>query len=222
MANLIFIDEKTNYDDDHNGRILRITYELLTVGYIECVELVRSISKKYFCVSEIGTQTGKWHMQCWMDMTGDIKEAAVRARIRAFCKQHSGDSKGNALWSMKKSDDYLPIRYVSYLMKEDCSPIHNLSASELDKVHQRQAEYVAERKAKKAAKVAVWKKIYGTIEHPELVDYVGVCEIVVRYHIDNELLIRIHQLTSYAKTIYAKCRPDEAVNDLVTLMCKQQ
>ncbi len=163
-----------------NTYCIRITYDLLTKSYIECVKwlLTKFTPKKYFIVTEYGTLTGKYHLQCFVDF-GETSVNTFRTEIQKYVnqfKEKKDDNKdgkkkkktakgGNAFYSCKKADSELPIDYLSYLTKEDEKPIHNFTQEELDQVLERQEQYLQDRKKQREEKQPAWKRFI--IEHED-------------------------------------------------------
>lgn len=129
---------------------IRITYALLDdTSYNEAVRLVQNDADRYYLVSEIGSKTNKPHLQGWIDI-GDRKIGTVRKHIREYVKNHNTDKKsGNEYFSVKQCDEEIPSKLLAYFMKEDQTPISNLTDNELSEAIALQEQFIIDQKAKK-------------------------------------------------------------------------
>lgn len=156
----------------NNTYAVRITYDLLGKTYKECVQwILNNNPVKYFIVTEEGSLTGKFHLQAYVDL-GDSSINTFRVNLRKFINQfkdkeviNKNVKGGNAYYSCKQTDEVLPLKYLSYLCKEDYQPIHNLTEEELEKVMERQKQFLEDRRKKIEERQPAWKRFIE--EHKE-------------------------------------------------------
>jgi hypothetical protein len=177
---------------------LRIDLDEASVDAV--VGYLRNISNGFAYVVE-GRNTENPHIHVWFSTI--TKSGTMRVHWRKL----SGG--GNGGYSMKETDNR-PIEYLAYMMKEGKIVWYNIPEDIIQESTVYQAKVKAEMKAKKEAKVPMWKKIYmlylnseeyRTVEREDFGLWSSVQRFVVKYHIENEILIRRFQCLAYVDTI---------------------
>lgn len=169
--------------------------DLMCSSVDSIVQCVRDASAYAYVIE--GALSTNPHVHLFLLYPPDHKSATLRARLRKVA------GSGNKSYSLKRCEEEYPIEYLAYMMKEGKVTWNNVPQDKIDEAVAHDMRVKSEMVEKKKAKVPVWRQIMESIDCPrEMVDYHMICSAVLRYHRDNELLVRVHQCRAYADTIY--------------------
>lgn len=127
---------------------------------------------------------------CFTTLT---KMEVLRQRLRAL------GLRGNKSYSLKTCDSYFPVEVIAYILK-DGKYSTNLPQSEIDLALSADAKIKASIKAKKDARKSIYAKLKESLQPGE--DYHHIEFKVMKYHIDNELVIRRFQVQALIDTLW--------------------
>jgi len=191
------------YYTEMNSYKVRIDIHQPRYGNIsvqQCLDVFEDSDIYMYAVEKLGTDNP--HFQALV--VTSVRRDTMVARIKKLGAVGQG-------YSFKKANEQWPMEYIAYLMKE-CEPeYHNfpeeVRIAGVKRNDMKQSEYRSKKLEKKATKV--WRKIRELI--PADFDYCDpqakfhVMKAVVKYHKDNETLIRSGSLVAYMDTIMINC-----------------
>lgn len=137
------------------------------------------------------------HFHYYIEMSKTA--VALRQQIRLLI------GKGNGVYSLKKCDQY-PIEYIAYMLKTNRTTYHNsgVPQSIIDEAIAYDDQVKNDIKRKKLDKKDQWKKIAEYVSDRCVIhDRIDICERVIQYHIDNDIMIREFYVKSVTDTIFA-------------------
>lgn len=161
-------------------------------------QVFRDMEVKYFSkyvrAEEVGKDTGKSHYHYYI-------ETDRPNPLRQYIQKYIG--KGNGFYSLKRVDEFNPVEYLSYIIKEDNNSVwFNMD----DDIRENVKVYASEvkhqiksvRKEGKLSKIRLYiLETNGFIPlNPET-----LVELIVEYHISNRLMINKFHIINYAQTI---------------------
>lgn len=129
------------------------------------------------------------------------------------------------------TDTSFPVASLAYLMKGNLSPdykeeefqsglyynqpyFHNIPESQLD-LAKAYDQSVKQSMLEKKHRLPVWKQIIQERNLTCDTDFHLICQAVVEYYRDKELLVRMFSLKSTCDTIYLHLRPDDATQHFI-------
>lgn len=190
-------------------------------------ELSRDMDR--FAYSIEGSLTDNPHIHFY---GRSITKSLSTIRQRLTKKLHL---KGNGSYSLKMNKEEFPIEYLAYMLKENDwiteNQFHNIPEEVLKSVVDHKTEYVKIEKAK-GKKSVVQKLIDYCQERMEshVLKYDVdirfqsnaslplIVRWIVDYHLENDLIVRDHQIMAYSRTIMLRLNPD-SVSDYCKHIC---
>lgn len=173
----------------------------------------QELSAYMYCVENNTTQPGQ-HMHFYL--VTSTKQKTIRSRLRVL------GFKGNGAISLKVIPDPPAIEYMAYMMKEGHFQIYGFDQEVVEEAEgyytQQKRDYEATKRARRDKRPVVDKiqdvvvdTFVSTSEMPELCRK-HICDTIIKYHLDNNMLIRKFQCTAYYHTIAARLLPQHEFN----------
>lgn len=184
-------------------RSLRITLGCLddpdySVLLLKCRDMENKYFIRYVRSFEIGSETGKAHYHYYIQIKSEVA-------LRQFIRKEIGSNR-NGVYSMTKCDEEYPLKYLSYICKEDKDSVWFNMSDEVKKATMEwKNEFDYDRKVKrKEGKIVKIRKY--------LVDgYLGIptspstlVNAIMQYHIDNNCIISPFQIQNYCITLLSE------------------
>lgn len=163
----------------------------------DCITSLEQLLLKYsseylICIENEGAD----NPHCHAYFESLVKDSTIRVPLR------KAYGSGNASYSLKLLDEQYPVEYLAYCVKEKHYR-HTLPSDVIEKAIAYDKQVKETMKAKREAKVPVWKKILESLkEKGNEYDYDEILDAVIDYHFVNNLLYRRFQVQAYADTIY--------------------
>lgn len=147
----------------------------------------------------------------------DVANATIRARIRKFL-----NAKGNSAYSLTQCDDYLPVKYFAYIMKQSnqvgWEGIPDTVINEAKQYDDKVKSELKEKKEKKKSKNLIKELEEGYIKwYPERVQVRegsnpwensrALLRYITEYYLLQDKMLRIHQIQAIFDTLRVRHNP---------------
>lgn len=187
----------------------KLRTDLTNVSSSTILEIVCDLSNTYAFCKE-GSKTDNPHLHIYMET--DVHQKTIRSRFRAK------GLKGNGAISLTQCEQN-PIQYLAYMMKEKKFSHINIPPEVIEEAKQYDDNVKKQMKERKEAKKSILQRLTAYVsDHVnqldlEATDTTIIGALVVKYHYDNNLLVRKFAIQSYVHTLQLQIIGNEVKDD---------
>lgn len=136
----------------------------------------------------------------------ELKMLLKDRNVRNYITKHFG--KGNGVYSMGKLDVRYPVEYLSYILKDDKKPIHNIPSEILEDALKFKAVKTKEKRSKVVFKLIEESPDFQALIKNETVTPLKVYDIVIDYYLKNNKLVHESMLIATCRTLLIRNNSD--------------